>query len=112
MFQLHRSIESIQNPLQPVNQCDAPDLAKYSQPKVKSLSSLLSLNLLLCSLVLVSFAHEKVVWAQNKVLPPIPIAPRVMPKIGPKIKEVVSRRDQAQRRSEALRKIQERKKAE
>ena len=112
MLQLHRSTESISSPLQLDNKCKAFSQAKYAPPKAKSLITLIMLNLFIASVVLASFAHKQVVWAQNKVLPPIPIVPRVMPKISPKVREVVSRRDQAQRRSEALRKIQERKRVE
>ena len=50
--------------------------------------------------------------AQNKVLPPVPVTPRAMPRISPKVRQVISKQDQALKRSEALRKLQERRKAE
>ncbi len=109
MLNLHRSIESIPSLLQPKNKHLSVLAPKQSKTKHYLILTLLNLSLL--SLILGSFSQQEA-WAQNKVLPPIPIAPRVMPKISPKVKQVVSQRDQAQRRSEALRKIQERKQAE
>ena len=66
--------------------------------------------LFVTSLFFSLFTHQ--VSAQNKVLPPIPVAPRVMPKISPTIRNVVNKQEQAKRRSEALKKIQERRRAE
>ena len=92
-----------------------PHQALWRLAKISIFSALLSLmggmitqgewvsDLLLDS----GFAH-----AQNRVLPKVPVAPRVLPRVSPAVKNVISKRQKAQKRTEALQKIGQRRKVE
>ena len=58
------------------------------------------------------FVGEGVAHAQNRVLPRVPVAPRVLPRVAPAVKNVISQRQKAQKRTEALQKIGQRRKVE
>lgn len=56
--------------------------------------------------------NGQIAAAQNRVLPPVPVTPRAMPRISPKVQKAISKQEQALKRTEALKKLQSRQKTE